>query len=191
MFNRVTIDLLFNLLLIFVCLFFISFLQIREKKKNENLKYKSNIVITMSWKTNNDMDLWLLLPDGRKVGYPSREQPPAHLDVDIVRWKKFEYNGQKFSTKNNEEVISIRDILPGEYTINVHYYNNNNYGSDPIKVQILVQDIQNSKIIYAGSKIISQPRSETHFVKFTVLKEKGGYSISNIYTDRPTYFIGD
>jgi hypothetical protein len=172
----------------------------------------------MNWSTNNDIDLWLKLPNNSKVGYSCRDVPPAHLDVDVVAWRRYEREGytptydemagdnynefgeyqeehvqayEEFIIKDNEEIITIRNILEGEYVVNAHYYADRGYGTEPIKVQILVQDIQNKRVLYSGHKIISNPREETHFVKFTVTDEGGGkYSVDRVFTDRPTYFLG-
>lgn len=224
MFNKVVIDVLFILLMSFVALFFLAFIQINKPVKEEsNAKNDNNILITMRWKTDNDMDLHLRLPDNRRVFYANRDQPPAHLDVDVVAWRRYRREGYSPDTshessydefgyenhdygeyeqehraqdgeyiiKLNEEIITIRDVLEGEYVVNVHYFNDRGYGNQPIEVEVVVQDIKNKRMIYADKKVISIPRSETHFVKFTVVSDKKGkYSITEVYSDRPTYFIG-
>lgn len=191
MFNKVTIDLLFNLLLSFVVLFFLSFIMVNEKAKeeNKNTQSKSQILVTMYWDDNVDMDLWLRLPSGESVGYSKRHTPPAHLDIDVIKWR--EYNGQVF--KENQEIISIQGVVYGEYTVNVHYFDARDLwkGDTPVSVKILVQDVRNRRVIYFGEKEITDPRSETHFVKFSVSpNEFRSYSVKDVYTDRPEYFVG-
>ena len=45
--------------------------------------------------------------------------------------------------------------------------------------------------LWSGNKRISSPRSETHFVKFTVIDEGDNkYRVEKVYDDRPTYFVG-
>lgn len=229
MFSKTVVDLLFILLLIFVCLFFLAFVQINKPvEEQSNANNDNNILITMRWKTNNDMDLHLKLPDDRRVFYANRDQPPAHLDVDVVAWRRYQREGyspdmshdeyydgheggynydynqhdygeyeaehqpqeEEYIIKLNEEIITIRDVLEGEYVVNVHYFNDRGYGDQPIEVEIVVQDVKNKKMLYAGKKVINAPRSETYFVRFTVVETKTGYKVEEVYSDRPTYFIG-
>lgn len=215
MFGKVITDLLFTLLMCFVCLFFLAFVMVNEPAKDATAKNDNNILITMRWETNNDMDLHLKLPDGRRIFYANRDEPPAHLDVDVVAWRRYHREGynsdmshedyyddygeyaeehapqeDEYVIKLNEEIITIRNVLAGEYVVNVHYFSDRGYGTKPIEVEIVVQDVKNKRIIYADKKTIRMPRSETYFVRFSVAEQKSGYTIKEIYTDRPTYFIG-
>ena len=231
--QTVVTDMLFNLLLAFIALFYITFVMvsITKKKEDQDTKNDNNILITMRWKTNNDIDLWLKLPDGRKVWYSNRDEPPAHLDVDVVAWRHYSRNGNgamydnyngsngrgsnngrsdypipsspssdvgnDYIIETNEEIMTIRDVLDGEYAINAHYYSARDIDPNlPIEVEIIVQDVKNSKILYAGTKSLNMMQKEVHFVRFSV-KSNGKsngietYSIEGIYTDRPTYFVGN
>lgn len=198
--RNVITDLLFNLLMAFISLFFLAFLMVNDPKDEEDaVQSNSNILITMRWHTDNDMDLHLLLPDGRGVWYSNRDEPPAHLDVDVVEWRRYiRPNGQEYVIENNEEIITIRGVFPGEYAVNVHYYNNQRVDEkEEIEVEVLVEDVKNRNVIYAGTKVLSLKEREVHFVKFTVtekdLVDQNGerrYSVENIYTDRPVFFVG-
>lgn len=200
MFNKVTIDLLFNLLLNFVALFFLAFVMVSEKKqKEEEAINDNNILITMRWKANNDMDLHLKLPDDRRVWYANRDEPPAHLDVDVVAWRSYsQRDGTTYTIELNEEIITIRDVLEGEYVVNVHYYSAKQVPSDEdVEVEIVVQDVKNKRVIYADKKLINMMQRETHFVRFTVesapetayLGQEPRYLIRDVFTDRPLYYI--
>jgi uncharacterized protein YfaP (DUF2135 family) len=225
MFNKVVVDILFILLMSFVALFFLAFVQINKPVEEEaNAKNDNNILITMRWTTNNDMDLHLKLPDGRRIFYANRDEPPAHLDVDVVAWRRYQRDGYspdmshdsyydesgyggydygeyeqehqtndgEYVIKINEEIVTIRDVLEGEYIVNVHYFSARGYGDQPIEVEVVVQDVKNKKMIYADKKIIRRARSETHFVRFTITGgKKNRYTITKVYSDRPTYFIGE
>lgn len=201
MFSRVShnviVDLLFILLLIFISLFFLSFAMVNEpKEKEDQAKNDNNILVTMRWNTDNDMDLWLRLPDGRHVGYNNRDEPPAHLDVDVVAWRKYRRpDNTEYTIENNEEIITIRDTLEGEYVVNVHYYSAHRIDPmQPIEVEIMVQDVENGKIVYADSKKINMTQKETNFLRFSVERYRVNgiekYRIVKIYTDRPMFFVG-
>lgn len=197
--NNVVIDLLFNLLLSFVALFFLAFVMVNDpKEKEEAAKNDNNILITMRWKMDNDIDLWLKLPDGRMVWYSNRDEPPAHLDVDVVQWRRYHQpDGSEYVIEDSEEIITIRSILEGEYAVNAHYYSAQKVDPEkPVEVEIIVQDVKTGHIVYAGKKEISMKEREVNFVRFTVeqYKDYSGrpkFLIKDIYTDRPTFFINE
>jgi hypothetical protein len=185
------IDLLFILLLSFVALFFLAFTMAAAKQKEEATEANdNNILITMRWQKDNDIDLWLRLPDKRKVWYQNRDEPPAHLDVDVVCWRKFKNDlGIEVAIEDSEEIITIRSVLAGEYAVNVHYYSAQGLSVET-QVKIMVQDVKNKRILYYGEKTLERVWEETPFVKFTVAdKGKGKYWVEKVYTDRPEFFV--
>ena len=198
-------DLLFNLLLSFVVLFFLAFLMVAEdsKKKQENANNGNNILISLKWEKDNDIDVWLQLPDGRRVGYNQRDMPPAHLDVDVVHWRRYEDStGEKTIIKDNEEVITIRDKMLGEYVVNVHYYGVQQLKENErhTEIEIMIQDVAHAKVVYYTKKVLQTPGIETHIVRFTLeelevpegmqMKEGKKYVVTNVTPDRPVYFLG-
>lgn len=187
-----TIDLLFNLVLSFGVLFVLSFMLINDTSDEKSVENDNNILITVRWNTNCDIDLWLMLPDGRKVYYNNRDEPPAHLDVDVTRWRSFITPGETdpYIIKNNEEIITIRSVMAGEYVVNAHLFNYSY--QDEVQVEVLVQDVKHGSTIYAGTKELSHQIPQQNFVRFTVNDlDDQSYSISDIHTDRPLFFVGD
>lgn len=218
----VTIDLLFNLLLCFIALFFLAYVMITDAKEEMNTMNKSQYLITMRWTADIDIDLWLMLPDGRKIWYHNRDEPPAHLDLDVTHYRRYHRSDDTwYVSKVNEEIITIRGIMPGEYVVNAHRFNYYIHGDDreyddsgiisedpqsentpaPVVVEIIVQDVQNKKIVYAGIKELSVQEREVHFVRFTVEEymshsSRRGVTTSikkhrtkEVYTDRPVYIL--
>lgn len=196
MFNKRTtptvIDLLFNLVLTFGLLFALSFVLIKDATTDSNIQNDNNILISIRWDLNCDVDLWLLLPDGRKVFFGNRDEPPAHLDVDVVAWRYYRSStGELRIIKNNEEIITIRSILEGEYAVNAHFYSPR--GEERVTVDVLVQDAKNRNTIYSGTKELTRQQTEQHFVRFKVRRIDGGesYAVTDIYEDRPLFFVGN
>lgn len=196
--SNVIMDLLFALLLIFVVLFFLAFIMVSTKEEEqEAAKNDNHFLIALRWKTNNDIDLWLRLPDGRRVGYNQRDMPPAHLDVDVVMWRKYRDNlGAETIIEDNEEVITVRDLLFGEYTVNVHYYSRQQLEDPTTEIELFIQDIKNRNIVYLTREVVDAPGVETHIVRFTVVdrstKDHAGnkmYRVGNVDNSRPMYFI--
>lgn len=128
--NRAFLDLLLNLVMLFIMLFVVAFLLIRPPTETAKaVEMKAELVIEMDWPGGSldDIDLWLLLPDGRRVGFPNKDTGIATLDRDdrgawgdVVNHD----DGRRELIAVNREVIAIRGILPGRYVVNAHYFSN-------------------------------------------------------------------
>ena len=165
-------------------------MQMNQPNNDASIENDNNILISMSWKDNCDIDLWLLLPNGKKVFYNNRDEPPAHLDVDVVSWRKYDTESGSHVIKDNQEIISIRSIMPGEYAVNGHLFSSVYEGQ--VKVDVLIQDVKNHQVIYHGSMTLNSINRQQHFAKFTVTEtDKNTYKVDNIYTDRPIFFVGN
>ncbi len=67
-------DLLFNILLGFTFLFFITILFINPISKLGNVNLKAEYIITVDWQDNlpDDVDIWVQDPNGEIVSYLKR-----------------------------------------------------------------------------------------------------------------------
>jgi hypothetical protein len=123
------IDLLLNLLMIFVVIAAIAIAKMNKPDARPSVQMKAELVIEMTWPDNNfdDLDLWLLLPDGQRVGFNGKDVGIATLDRD----DRGGYGDTYFAAEGagvqvirvNKEVTTIRANRPGKYVVNVHYYN--------------------------------------------------------------------
>ena len=77
-------DLLFNILLGFVFLFFLTILFINPITKLGNVNLKAEYIITIEWKESlpDDVDIWVKDPNGEIVSYLKKDAGWLHLD----RW---------------------------------------------------------------------------------------------------------
>ena len=77
-------DLLFNILLAFTFLFFITILFINPITKFGNINMKAEYIITVDWKDSlpDDIDLWVKDPNGEIVSYLKKDAGWLHLDRD-------------------------------------------------------------------------------------------------------------
>jgi hypothetical protein len=120
------LDLLFNTLLVFVVLFSLAFTQMRPPAHDQAIEPKAELVLEMTWPDGSldDVDMWLLLPDGRKVGFNRKDVGVATLDRDDRgAYGDIYWDGQERKLiRSNREVIAVRGILPGRYVVNAHYY---------------------------------------------------------------------
>jgi hypothetical protein len=192
--SSVTIDLLFNLLLTFVCLFFLAFILVNEPTEEESSDVTSDaqFLISMSWDVDCDIDLWIKLPNGERVYYGRRQSGPVHLDLDVVGFRHFrsESTGSTVVLEGNQEIVSIRGVLEGTYIINAHYFGGRN-NAEEVKVQVHIQDVKRRNTLWAGEVLLNGAGHEAHVVKLEVSESSGAYpSIGRIVEDQPELIVG-
>ena len=119
-------DLLFNALLGFVFLFMVAILFMNPIAKLGTANLKAEFIITLTWPDNqpDDLDIWVEDPHGEIVSYLQREAGWLHLDRDDRGSLNdtIEINGQEILHPVNQEVVTMRGIISGEYVVNVYYY---------------------------------------------------------------------
>ena len=114
---------------ILVCcltLFFVITL-LKIIKNNEGVVHKAEFIVTLDWDKNNlnDLDLWVKLPSGDIIYYKDKDARIAVLDRDDLGKGNdtVMINGVSKTILINQEIISIRAIMPGKYKVGVHFYN--------------------------------------------------------------------
>lgn len=120
-------DLLFNILVGIVMLFFMSLLLVKiEDVKKADVKALTQYMVVATWdpESEDDIDLYVQNPQGVTVCYYALSGGLMYLDDDDLGTTKdiVVIDGIETLIKSNHEVIYIKSIIPGEYTINVHAY---------------------------------------------------------------------
>jgi len=161
-------------------------------KQDDGVKPKIEYLISMDWPGNldYDVDIWMRDPNGNLLSYGKKEVGFLTLERDDMGSSNntIEINGQLVTKLTNEELVSIRGFLPGEYIVNVHLYsakNNMTYGApvEPFPVTIKIQKMNPTvTIVYQGTVTLKFIRQEVHAVRFTLSSDG---SISNINNDLP------
>lgn len=164
-------DLLFNTLLAFVMLFAIAMIAMNPKAKSGVIDAKAEFIITVTWPdlNPNDVDTWVQDPGGNLVWFRAREGGMMHLDRDDrgVSNDTIVINGQKVVNPLNQEVVTIRGFAPGEYTVNVHYYETKN--GEPINVNVSVVKVNpRAEVVYYGTVTLQRKGDEATAVRFSV-----------------------
>ncbi len=121
------LDLLFLTAAGFVFLFFIAFMLIEPESNETQIRTKAEYVITVTWKHDSpdDVDVWLRDPTGNLLYFKQREVGLMHLDRDDLGDAKDFYmlpDGTVISYNYNQEIVTIRGIIPGEWVLNIHMY---------------------------------------------------------------------
>ncbi len=114
-------DMISLLLLGFVLMFFILIVFINTGKKDKedvsDIKAPGSIAVFLVWdeKTDADLDLWGKSPEDFPIGFRNRENSSCNLLRDDLGRTNDLF-------VENFENIYCRNLIPGEYIFNVHFY---------------------------------------------------------------------
>ena len=179
-------DLLFNILVGFAFLFIIAFLLIKPEAKKKDFDRNAEFVVIMEWdkEAKGDIDLYVEDPLGAKCSFRQTVANFMHLDKDdlgSVNDTVVNADGTVSTVKINREVITIRGIIAGEYTINVHYYSERDYSrvgnamrkkkSKEVTVKIELHKVNPYTIMWIGEKTFHSKGQEETFVRFRLDKD--------------------
>ena len=176
-------DMLFNMLIAFVFCFIVALLAMNPKAlKAGDVPAKAEFIITVSWPdmNPNDIDTWVQDPGGNLVWFRAREAGLMHLDRDDrgLANDSIVVNGKSIVNPLNQEVVTLRGIAPGEYTVNAQYYESKN--SAPVEVSVSVVKVNpRAEVAYYGQVTLPRKDDEATAVRFTVLPDG---SVANINT---------
>ena len=184
-------DMLFNRLIAFVFCFIIALLAMNPKTtKAGDIPAKAEYIITLSWPDldPNDIDLWVQNPQNNTVFYREREAGLMHLDRDDrgLSNDTIVVDGRKIVNPLNQEVVTIRGIAPGEYTINAHYFESKEVDSTnpkagrPVEVSVNVVKVNpRAEVVYYAKQTLSARGEEATLARFTV---QGDGAVTDINT---------
>lgn len=162
-------DLLFNTLLGFTLLFFISIIFMNPIAKLGNINYKAEYIITVIWPENqpDDIDLWVQDPYHETVSYLRKEAGWLHLDRDDRGDLNdtVMINGEKVVHPINQEVVTIRGIISGEYIVNLHYYQSQS--QQPVKANIKIEKVNPVlRLVFIDQVTLEQVDDEKTVLRF-------------------------
>jgi hypothetical protein len=172
---------LFKALQILAFLFFIALLIIAPQEDKGKVDSKAEFIITIDWPDNHpdDVDTFVQDPQGQIVWFRRREADFMLLDRDD-RGGVNDFvmvNGEKVPTAMRQEVVTIRGIIAGEYTVNVYHFAA--MTQQPVPVTVMVQKLNPKVTIVAKETIdLRQGGDEQTAVRFT-LDTKGEVTETN------------
>ncbi len=130
-------DLLFNALLGFVFMFAISFILINP---TSTVQLNADFIITITWPDEHpdDVDTYVEDPAGNVLWYHAKEVGLMHLDRDDRGNYKdtIIVEGKKIRNVLNQETVTIRGVVAGEYVVNIYHYLATGVEDVPVKVKI-------------------------------------------------------
>ena len=167
-------DLLFNTLLAVVMLFAVALMVMNPKAKTGVIDAKAEFIITVTWPdfNPNDIDTWVQDPGGNLVWFRAREGGMMHLDRDDrgLSNDNITINGQQVVNPLNQEVVTLRGIAPGEYTVNLHYYETKDGQAVTAKVSV-VKVNPRAVVVFYGDVVLQRKGDEATAVRFTLDRE--------------------
>lgn len=172
--NTSFLDLLFNMLLAFTALFVLSFAMINRKTQdNKNAIAKAEYLVTVTWPDGlpDDIDTYVEDPNANLVWFRQREIDFVHLDRDdqgSVNDMVTTADGSTVENTDNREIVTIRKIVEGEYTINVHRYRTRQ--PEPVEVTICVERLNPYVLISKKKVVLEKEGDEKTVIRFNVNK---------------------
>ena len=177
------IDLLFNIAIGLTMLFIIAFLLINPVAKKGDIIVKAEFIITMSWPADrhDDIDLYLRDPADNYVYFKQKDKGLNNLDRDDLGTSNdvvTTVSGDVFF-RLNEEHITIREIIPGQYIVNAHWYSKSNVTkqlptvelyepSVNVPVTVKIEKLNPYQLVYVGTKTLDYQGAEATFLRFTL-----------------------
>jgi hypothetical protein len=147
---------LFKALQVIAFLFFIALLAIAPDSKEGKVDSKAEFIITMDWPDNHpdDLDLFVQDPIGNIAWYRHREAGFLTLDRDD-RGGANDFiilNGRKLPSPIREEIVTVRGVVAGEYTVNVSHFQATT--GQPVSATVKVQKLNPTAQVVFDDKIM-------------------------------------
>jgi hypothetical protein len=114
----------------------------KEHEEPPGLRTEGKYAVVMRWPdgSQDDVDLYVRDPDGNIVYFGSRELGKMHLEHDDQGTGDKNAPGGGTSSQppgRHEERVIIRDVVPGEYVVNVHMYHKRDPLPTPVTVRLV------------------------------------------------------
>ncbi len=164
-------DLLFNSLLAFTLLFIITIMFLNPPAKTGIIDPKAEFIITVKWEDNSpsDIDTWVEDPKGQVVWYRIPEVGLLHLDRDDrgLDNDRILVDGNEIINPLNQEVVTIRGVVPGQYIVNVHYYDTKEKRQVNVEVRV-VRVNPKLEVVYYDTLTMEEKGEEQTAIRFTI-----------------------
>jgi hypothetical protein len=162
---------LFKALQVVSFLFFLALLAISPDAKDGKVDPRAEFIITMDWPDNHpdDLDLFVQDPAGNIAWYRHREAGFMVLERDD-RGGPNDFiivNGRKILSPIREEIVVIRGIVSGEYTVNVSHFAATT--GRPVPVTVKVQKLNPvAEVIHENTLTVDHTGDEKSAVRFSL-----------------------
>jgi hypothetical protein len=166
------LDLTNTLFFFFVALFAIALLAISDADEKKKIDTSSKLLVHLVWRDNspNDIDLSLKTPAGHVVWFRNKQADFASLDHDnmgIANGIVTDANGNTVEDPTRDEVIYIRQTIPGTYVVNIDLYAQYGGEAEPVTVTLASVDPTYRQVV--GRQLTLTDKHEEHTAfRFTI-----------------------
>jgi hypothetical protein len=162
---------LFKALQAVAFLFFLALLAISPDNKDGKIDSKAEFIITMDWPDSHpdDLDLYVQDPIGNIAWYRHREAGFMVLDRDDRGGANdfIVVNGKKIPSPIREEIVTIRGVVAGEYTVNVSHFAATT--GLPVRATVKVQKLNpTAQVVFDDGLTVDHTGDEKTAVRFTL-----------------------
>ncbi len=176
-------DLLFNALLAFTFLFLVALMFLNPPAKSGTINPKADFIITVTWPDNNpdDIDTWVEGPAGQLVWFKQPQAGLLHLDRDDrgMANDSLVVDGRAVVNPLNQEVVTLRGRPPGEYVVNVHYYNSKTL--QPVPVTVSLAEVNPVlKILHYATLRLERLGEEKTALRFSIAPDGQVFGINTL-----------
>jgi hypothetical protein len=162
---------LFKALQVIAFLFFIALLAISPDSKDGKIDSKAEFIITLDWPDNHpdDLDLFVQDPIGNIAWYRHREAGFLTLDRDDRGGANdfITVNGRKIPSPIREEIVTVRGVVAGEYTVNISHFQATT--GQPVPATVKVQKLNpTAQVVFDDKVMVDHTGDEKTAVRFKV-----------------------
>ena len=162
---------LFKMIQALTFFFILSVIFMNPISKKGIIDPKAEYIITVTWPDSNpdDIDTWVEEPDGNLVWFQNKEAGLIHLDRDDRGNinDTLTINGQVIQNPLNQEVVTIRGTVVGEYVVNIFYYASED--NKPVPVTVRVDKVNPQlEVVYYEAMTLYKVGDEKTAVRFTI-----------------------
>ncbi len=160
---------LFKALQVIAFLFFIALLAISPDAKEGKIDSKAEFIITLDWPDSHpdDLDLFVQDPIGNIAWYRHREAGFLTLDRDDRGGANdfIVVNGNKIPSPIREEIVTVRGIVAGEYTVNISHFQATT--GQPVAATVKVQKLNpTAQVIFDDKVVVDHTGDEKTALRF-------------------------
>jgi uncharacterized protein YfaP (DUF2135 family) len=136
------------------------------------MKIETVVIVMLEWpgESDADLDLWMVAPDGRKIGHPSRTGSGVFLDRDDLGSSANlvidTETGEIHKSPIRKEIMHIRQPMNGEYIVVVHAYSMHKQEPTPAKVTVF--HVKKGYTLFSDSHTFNNRGEERSYLRFTM-----------------------
>jgi hypothetical protein len=165
---------LFKALQVVAFLFFLALIVMNPKAEGGKIERKAEFIVTLNWpdKHPDDVDLYVQDPAGNLVWYNQKNEGFMVLERDDRGDTNdfIFFNGRTITSPIRQEIVAIRGIVAGEYTVNVSLYHH--ISADPVPVSVKVQKLNPVvELVHYDTITLADSDEEKTAIRFTLAED--------------------